>query len=287
MDQNNKYFWQVVTQFNKLMKSAIEGPNCIDPQICHGDCCSIKIDVPKVLAEEYVKRRYATINDFIRSNIFSFQLRFDEKTGKCFLFDKEINGCAIHNSGIKPPQCWIYPTGFSNPENKQVKCKKADGWNIIDCQKVEQAKNLLQIFVFLSKLEAKKELNLLKRRLYDSDNDKSLNSLHSLKEDLKKIAPSRLGGFKDFWEHIGLLPAEGLTLQMKKFCFLYRRNCEYLKDNFIACPNICETIAYQLIEFLKLNLMPYVKENGADINGEYPLYKLFAFKKLTSFKGER
>ena len=27
----------------------------------------------------------------------------------------------IHNSGIKPPQCWIYPTGFSNPDNKQIK----------------------------------------------------------------------------------------------------------------------------------------------------------------------
>ncbi|GAG76255.1 unnamed protein product, partial [marine sediment metagenome] len=47
IDRNNKYFWQVVQQFNSLMKSAIEGPSCIDPHICKGDCCSIKIDVPK------------------------------------------------------------------------------------------------------------------------------------------------------------------------------------------------------------------------------------------------
>jgi len=281
IDQNNNYFWQVVSQFNALMKSAIEGPNCVNPQICKGDCCSIKIDVPKVLAKEYIQRGYASVNDFIRSNIFSFQLRFNVKTGKCFLFDKEINGCSIHNSGIKPPQCWIYPTGFSNPENKQFKCKKAAGWKIIDFHKTEQAENLLQIFLFLCKIEAKKEFKLIQRRLNNSDI--SQNQLQPLKEELRKISPSNLGGFKDLWEHISILPAEGLSLQMKKFCILYKKNCKYLEDNFINCPNVCETIAIKLVEFLQQNLIKYIKIKGADVNGEYPLYKLFTFKNLPSF----
>lgn len=283
IDQNNKYFWQVVTQFNDFMKSAIEGPNCTDPQICRGDCCSIKIDVPKVLAAEYIRRGYAEIHDFIRSNIFSFQLRFNEKTGKCFLFDKRINGCSIHTSGIKPPQCWIYPTGFSNPENKEINCKRATGWKIIDLHKAEKSDHLLQTFIFLSKLEAKKELNLIRKRLNKSDTRKTHNQLYSLRNELRKIAPSRLGGFKDLWEFINILPAEGLSLQMKKFCFLYKKNCIHLEEDFVNCPNICETIAAKLVEFLQDNLFLFIKKDGADINGEYPLYKLFKFKKLMVF----
>ena len=108
--KKNAYFWEVIEKYNSLMSEAIEGPDCTDPKKCKGDCCSIKIDVPKVLAEEYIKRGYASKDDFIRSDVFSFHLRFDENTGKCFLFDKEKNGCSVHNSGIKPPQCWIYPT---------------------------------------------------------------------------------------------------------------------------------------------------------------------------------
>ena len=281
MDQNSKYFWSVISQFNSCMKSAIDGPDCINPQICKGDCCSIKIDVPKVLAKEYVRNGYAKVNDFIRSNIFSFQLRFNEKTGKCFLFDKEINGCSIHNSGIKPPQCWIYPTGFSNPNNEQIKCKKASGWKIIDFDKAKQAENLLQYFIFLCKIEAKKEFKLIQSRLNNSDN--SHNQSVSLKEELRKISPSSLGGFKDLWDYISLLPAEGLSLQMKKFCTHYNKNCKYLADNFLNCPQICELISTKLFEFLQHNLLNFVKEKGVDVSGEYPLYKLFIFQKLPSF----
>ena len=265
------------------MKSAIEGPNCIDPHICKGDCCSIKIDVPKVLAKEYIKRGYASVNDFIRSNIFSFQLRFNEKTGKCFLFDKEKNGCLIHNSGIKPPQCWIYPTGFSNPENKDISCKKVAGWKIKYPKKARKAEELLQKYKFICKIEAKKESKGISKRLGNLVNGVPSKNIGFLLKELRKIAPINLGGFKDQWNHLSLLSAEGLSLQMKKFCFLYKKNCKYLIDDFINCPNICETIEVKLVEFLQQNLTAYIKNEGADINGEYPLYKLFSFKKLTSF----
>ena len=86
-------FWRLIKRYNELMKEAITGPNCIDPEICKGDCCSIKIDVSKILAEEYVKRGWANKEDFIRSDVFSFHLRFDEKKGKCFLKVVFFLGC--------------------------------------------------------------------------------------------------------------------------------------------------------------------------------------------------
>ncbi len=262
------------------MKSAIEGPNCTDPQICKGDCCSIKIDVPKILAEEYIKRGYASKRDFVRSNIFTFQLRFNEKTGKCFLFDKEINGCLIHKSGIKPPQCWIYPTGFSNLNSNEISCKKSSGWSIINITKAKEAEKLLQKYIFLCHIEAKKEFRLIRERLGYKDSRNSNLKFKLLKEELMSIAPSHLGGFKDFWDRISLLPAEGLSLQMKKFCFIHNNNCNILSDNFLSCNKICEVVAIKLIEFLRLNLYPYIKNNGSDICGDYPLFKLFNHSKL-------
>jgi hypothetical protein len=267
----NALFWSIVKKYNELMKEAIVGPNCIDLNVCRGDCCSIKIDIPKVLAKEYIKRGLAEKEDFIRSDIFSFYLRFDLKTRKCFLFDKKINGCSVHNSGIKPPQCWIYPTNFSNPDNKEISCKRAKGWKIIDLVKTEQAETLLQQFTFLSQIEAMKEKrNILKR---------VRNKLTDLRGLLKKTSPSQFGGFKDTWDCFKILPAEGLSLQMKKFCSKYNKNCEVYSDNFLDCSEICDIIIQNLTKFLQKNINEYVKELGIDTEGDFPLYKLFEFMK--------
>jgi len=258
------------------MRSAIEGPDCIDPQICKGNCCSIKIDVPKVLAEEYISKGYASKDDFIRSDIFSFHLRFDEKIGKCFLFDKKINGCKVHNSGIKPPQCWIYPTNFLNPENINISCKRANGWKIIDSNKTLKAEKLLYKIMFLCQLEAKKELKEINKRI-----EKSISKIRkkNLKEMIIDTAPSSLGGFKDTWDCFGILPAEGLSLQMKKFCSMHNGECKLISENFLDCKSVCEKVADKIIEFLHENLYFFVKKNGLDTEGEYPLYKLFEFVK--------
>ena len=273
----DKFFWTIIKEFNALMKTAIEGPNCIDPKICTGDCCSIKIDVPKVLAIEYIKRGYAKKEDFIRSDIFSFFLRFDEKKGKCFLFNFDINGCNIHNSGIKPPQCWIYPTNFSNPEHKEISCKKASGWKIIDSIKTNEAEILLKKYVFLCELEAKEELRRIKFRIGKEKSNNSKKIIDLLKSSLKKIAPSHLGGFQDTWDRFVLLPAEGLSLQMKKFCQQYNKNCDYLSNNFLECSGVCDKVTDKLIDFLQKNIYDYVKNKGSDTEGKYPLYRIFEF----------
>ncbi|MFX1488667.1 MAG: YkgJ family cysteine cluster protein [Promethearchaeota archaeon] len=263
-------FWEIVKKFNDLMKSAIKGPNCIE--ICKGDCCSIKIDVPKVLAEEYIKRGYASKGDFIRSDVFSFKLRFDEKKGKCFLYDEKLNGCLVHDSKIKPPQCWIYPTNFSHPNKEMVSCKKSDGWRIIDLEKTKEAEKLLQYYVFFCQLEAKKEKRKLKERLSKEQLEVNLKPL------LKNTAPTQISGFKDTWDDITILPSEGISLQLKKFCMEHNKKCFYILNNdFLQCKSICDKICDSLIDFLQQNLFRYTKKQGTDVNGEYSLIKLFIF----------
>ena len=256
-------FWDVVKKFNTLMSSAIDGPDCLN--ICHGDCCSIKIDIPKILAEEYIKKGYAKKSDFIRSDVFSFKLRFDEEIAKCFLFDKNINGCLVHNSGIKPPQCWIYPTNFSNPDNKNISCKRANGWKIIDSKKAKDAEELLQYYVFLCKLEAKSELENIKKRLSSSLLENDLKNL------LKNTSPHEISGFRDTWDCFTILLAEGFSLQLKKYCQSTNIQCDFLK-----CSSVCDKVSTDLINFLQQNLYDYIKspDHGPDIDGEYPLIKL-------------
>ncbi|MFX1338866.1 MAG: hypothetical protein ACFFDK_09675 [Promethearchaeota archaeon] len=273
----NEYFWTIVKKYNSLMKSSIIGPNCIDPSICKGDCCSIKIDVPKVLAKEYIKRGYASEKDFIRSDIFTFQLRFDDNTGKCFLYDKKINGCKVHNSGIKPPQCWIYPTGFSNAEKEEISCKKASGWKIINPNNAIQAEKLLEKFNFLCQIEAKNEIRQINKRNGKAKSKNSKEKIKELKKKLTEIAPSQLGGFKDKWNFFDILLADGMSLQMKKFCSMHHNKCEYPRDNFFECKNICTIIADKLIEFLQDIIYEYIKSEGPDTYGEFPLIKLFGF----------
>jgi len=276
---NHYLFLSIVKEFNDLMRAAIEGPNCVDFAICNGACCSIKIDVPSVLAKEYIKRGYARKEDFIRSDTFSYHLRFDEQTGKCFMFDIKINGCKVHDSGIKPPQCWIYPTGFSKPENVEINCKKVNGWKIIDYKKTNMAKDLLQKYVFLCISEARSELKKINRRLGKFRSKNSIALVDKLKGSIKKCAPSRLGGFKDGWNRFISLPAEGLSLQMKNFCQEHNKTCVFLPDDFLKCQSICEEVAINLIEFLQHVLYDFVKRNGLDTDGEYPLYKLFNYSK--------
>ncbi len=275
----NDYFWSIVREYNTLMSSSIDGPNCIDPNICKGNCCSIKIDMPKILAEEYIRRGYANTPDFIRSDILSFQLRFNFDTGKCFLFDKKLNGCSVHNSGIKPPQCWIYPTTFSNPENKIISCKKAGGWKITDPKNTILAKALLEKYVFLCQIEAKKELRKIKSRLGNKYSTDALKKVESLTKKIKKLAPIQLGGFIDTWDDFEILSSDGISLQLKKFCSRYNNNCKFIPDNFLDCINICDKISYELVELLHNELYKYIKRKGPDVDGEYSLLKLFDFIK--------
>jgi hypothetical protein len=69
------------------MASAIQGPNCIDEKICHGDCCHIHIDIPRILANYYIEHNLAIKENFIRGEIFSFNWQFDLKILNVFFMD--------------------------------------------------------------------------------------------------------------------------------------------------------------------------------------------------------
>ena len=62
---------------------------------------------------------------------------------------------------------------------------------------------------------------------------------------------------------------------LKKFCVEYHNSCEYLSDNYLECPSICEKIASELVKFLLENINMYLHQEEADVDGEYPLIKLF------------
>lgn len=269
-------FWEIVQSFNKLMEISISGPDCTDPSICQGNCCGIQIDVPKILAKEYVKQGYASKDDFIRSNIFSFKLRFDNEKAKCFLFDPELNGCSIHKSGIKPPQCWIYPTKFTN-ESENISCKMADGWRIINCENMENAKELLEKYNSYCINEAKYEIKKIKNRIQNSIQSSRNNILKAL----GNYKPSELGGFQDTWDHIKPLPAEGISLQLKKFCEKYNNDCEFLPDKFLSCQQVCKKIAYSLIRFFETHIFDVIEEYGIDSSGKYPFHIVFEFLNIS------
>ncbi|MHA1146835.1 MAG: YkgJ family cysteine cluster protein [Promethearchaeota archaeon] len=266
-------FFIIIRNYNSLMKSAIQGPNCIDPTVCRGDCCSIQIDVPKKLAKEYIRLGYATEEDFIRSDIFTFKLRFDEKKGKCFLFDLDLNGCSVHDSGIKPPQCWIYPTKFSN-KNQNISCKKTNGWRIIDLKKTKEAKKLLKEYISLCEIEAKEEIQKIKIRLGEGTSNRAQNISKKLKNLLKKTAPKNFAGLKDSWDSMEILSAQGISLQLKKFCTKFNKNCKFLPDGFLSCQKICHHVRESIIAYFKENIVNFIKKNGPDNNGEYSLYNI-------------
>lgn len=259
------------------MRESIDGPDCTNPSICKGDCCSIEIGVPKALAEELINNKYANEDDFIRSNTFSFKLRFNDETAKCFLFDEKINGCSVHFSGIKPPQCWIYPTDFSHHSKETISCKKVGGWKIIKPEKTRNAEKLFQKYLDKCKEEAHIELLEIDERMGLNKNEVSNTYLHDLKIQLMNIAPSHLAGLMDSWSFIQILPAEGYSLQLRKICLKHCPSCNYMKENFLDCKNICSVIADILIQMVQENLPKYINKEGLSANGQYPLYKLFQF----------
>ena len=128
----------------------------------------------------------------------------------------------------------------------------------------------MEYYVFLCKLEAKKELKNIYKRFSNSNSKKNLKKL------LMKTAPSRMAGFKDSWDSFSLLPAEGISLQLKKFCRELNQNCG---KEFLECSSICEKMCEKILLLLQ-NLYLFVKTNGPDTEGQYPFINYLNFEKI-------
>jgi Fe-S-cluster containining protein len=157
---NKSELLHMVKKLNLLFKEAIIGPNCIDPNICDGSCCSINMDIPQDLAEYYISEKLATWDDFQEGRIYKWEikkkLRKNEPVYRCHFFDINLNGCSIHDSGMKPPLCWVYPTGIEL-KNIRTSCKRAEGWNVKNPENLLKAKILLKKYADLC-LKEKNEI---------------------------------------------------------------------------------------------------------------------------------
>ncbi|MHA1339924.1 MAG: hypothetical protein ACTSRZ_15605 [Promethearchaeota archaeon] len=307
-----------IREYNELMSSAIEGPSCIDPNVCHGDCCHIQIDIPKILAEFYIKNGWATKNHFERGNVFSFMIAVRERDSKCVFFDDKLNGCSLHATKMKPPQCWIYPTGFDidiesknkNDDNirysfnnfeynnesvtktNYFKCKRAEGWKIIDQNKTQRAKQILKEYINFSLaefVEEHSEQNLRAR-------------IEHLRETLSNEKPSSIAGIKDSWDGFIPLYAEGKTLALKKICERFCEKTSNKKKNikkninnfrtiqisnfmetYMNCTRICNRVVNYIVEHCQKKIISNInKANAMDPvkNGTYKYFTEILFKDI-------
>ena len=257
-----KKILELVREFNYLVKDSISGPNCIDPNVCHGDCCFIHIDIPRVLAQHYIDQGWASKEDFRRGSTFSFEINVDLDKLRCVFFSKEINGCSLHITGMKTPQCWVYPTGL-DPYKVNTSCKKADGWIINDPVSVKKSKIILEDYVSMCRKEAEEE-----------NSPESINQrlLALPVEKFNTITPSSIAGIEDDWDNFNILIGEGYNLGVRSFCSEVGCDIEYFE-----CPVVCEPLKKKLLKFLSDNLSHFIQSNG--FKSQYTLMELKNLKK--------
>ena len=245
------------------MKEAISGPNCLDKKMCRGDCCSIKIDMPRVLAEKLIDLGFATKENFERGEIYSFNIKLNDDSTRCVFFDREINGCKLHQSGFKPPQCWIYPTGFF--PNK-TDCIHYTNWKIINPVATAEASKLLSIFDDFSKKEFMIEFsteNVIKRL------ERLQNSI-----DKSNFKPKQISGFTDGWDAFSLYSEDDFNITVSTICSEIKCGQE-----FGTCKSICEQLKHHLVHCAMTTIPVVLKEKGPQIT--YPLYDLYErFRKI-------
>jgi Fe-S-cluster containining protein len=233
----------VIQKYNAHMRGNTTGPNCVDPNQCRGDCCSIMIDIPRVLAELYVSQEWLEPGQLRRGGPFAFRLGVSPETAKCVFFDPEVNGCRVHFTGFKPPQCWIYPVGFTSGVKT---CKKGYDWDIIDPEKACVAENLLEDYKEFSLEEARHEVELLEASFAEKD--------QFLRNALVSLPPRKFVGFS--WGYSGLEVADagGNSLQLKSTCEVFVPDCP---RDFIKCPHLCTPLVDTIIGRYAQNLGRY------------------------------
>ena len=237
----------LLKQFNQVISNTVAGPNCIDPNVCHGDCCFVHLDVPRALVQYYVDHGWAIIDNFQRGITFAFEPKMDLTTLKCPFFDPGINGCGLHFSGVKIPQCWVYPTGL-DPKDVNVTCKRVKGWTIVDSSRANTAQQILLEYMELCKHEAADEQSLSKisKRLELIDP----NAFLSLK-------PTQLAGIQDSWNKWSPMVENGWQLGLRSLC--NKIACSY---PYLECPQVCKELNAKIIQLLEKKMPDFIRLRG-------------------------
>ncbi|MHA1717702.1 MAG: hypothetical protein ACTSXP_18825 [Promethearchaeota archaeon] len=244
--------FKLINIFNNTMLSNVDGPNCTDRKLCLDNCCNIMIDIPHILAREYIEKNLLSPLDLVRGDVFAWQLNVKPETNRCCFFSDEIYGCTLYveKLHLRPPQCAVYPAGYVEGAKS---CKSNLGpWIVKDARVGELCRrmmNLYKSYCIHEKERIERELIENIPNLFDEN----------FKDSLCSMPPSHITGIKDTWMGFRPLDAEGRSLSFKRFCMLGKTNCHV---EFLECQNVCEQVANIFIKKL-IEIMPsYLRNHG-------------------------
>lgn len=223
-----------VERFNHLMRAHVTGPDCTRPGICPDSCCSIHIDIPRPLEEWYLDEGYLEPAGLLRRGPFGFQLAVDPVTIRCVLFDPVTRGCRVHFTGRKPPQCWVYPTGF---EPGPRTCKAGHEWVFPHAPARAEAQALFRAYNARCLALGKEERERIAREVV------ARSSRGDLVNQLQDRAPATIAGYRIQARGVTLLPAEGRSLVLARLC----REHPECQEEFLQCPRLCTPVAEELV----------------------------------------
>ncbi|MHA1730589.1 MAG: hypothetical protein ACTSU5_01530 [Promethearchaeota archaeon] len=231
----------LVREFNDLMREGVVGPNCVAKGACDPvhNCCSIHIDVPRALVDLYLSRGELGEDQIIRRGPFGFELGVDPESIKCVLLDQSTGGCRLHSTGLKPPQCWIYPTGF---DGGRKTCKMGHAWDFPDDRARERARELFERYNEIASRQGSEEW----RRVAAWFDDERI--LRAFQATLTRTPPREVAGICLSFRTLEVLPSEGSSLSLKRFCDELRPNCD---EVFLECPSTCSDVARAVVEYTR------------------------------------
>ncbi len=245
----------LVKQINRNATALGEGPNCLDPSFCTAKCCYTSPDLPKTLVNHYIGENWATIDQFELSNTLEFRIKLNPGTKRCVFYDPKLNGCLIHTTDMKPPQCTLYP--FNEQETKHI-CRNNYEF-IFDTAEMNSLMRIFDEYYDLAKNEFRENNTEAKIRT-------KLEA--QILPILKTHKPSEIEGIREDASGFHIHSSLKLSYEGVEYCNAI--SCEYYYED---CPKVCNSFLDRVIEDL-ISII-FSRKNKHQITDEYRLRSLF------------
>ena len=244
----------LIQLINSRARTLTKGPDCLDPRMCNAKCCYTTPDLPKTLVDHYIQKKWMTINQCELSNTMEYRLKLNSETRRCTFYDLHLNGCLIHATEMKPPQCTLYP--FKERESKHI-CRNQQEF-FFDKTQMPSLMQAFDTYFNLAEQEFK-------------ENASPTNIRKKLQQEilptLKTHKPTEIEGMQEntagFHVHFSTNRSyEGLDY------------CDSIPcDNYYEdCPRVCNTFVDQVIEDLITSVCS--RKANHQITDEYRLHSL-------------
>ncbi|GAB4321954.1 MAG: hypothetical protein Kow0069_26490 [Promethearchaeota archaeon] len=233
----------LVRLFNRQMRQGVRGPSCVGATRCPDDCCSIHVDVPRPLVAALAATGELDLErGVVRAGPFGHQLGVDASRVKCVLHDPETGGCRVHFSGLKPPQCFLYPTGFSRGPKP---CKVGRRWTFPDTGLRKAANLTFQRYLALCLEWGDRERSRLAAGLQVPGRGETAE----LQGKVAVLPPRMVAGLR--LTSAGLVPlmAEGTSLSVRRFCATTSEGTCGSTGEFLSCRRTCAPVASAVVRF--------------------------------------